>query len=136
MTASLSVFAAPASGAPSCLTDSTSLCAKVYEVTHSSWLAANADTLIATPARILLVVVVAIVARMLVNRGIRRLTESTASGAVPTVLRPLRAHGERAGGPPPRRAPPRAAPHRRRSAGGGAADRPAQPAGGGHRLGP
>ena len=90
MTASLSVFAAPVDAAPSCLTDSTSLCAKVYDVTHSSWLAANADTLIATPARIILVVVVAVLARVLVNRGIRRLTESTASGSVPTVLRPLR----------------------------------------------
>jgi small conductance mechanosensitive channel len=99
MSASLSVFAAATDAAPSCLTDSTSLCAKVYDVTHSSWLAANADGLIATPARILLVLVVAVVARLLVNRAIRRLTESTAGGAVPTVLRPLRSRvaGQRDG---------------------------------------
>jgi moderate conductance mechanosensitive channel len=99
MSASLSVFAAATDAAPSCVTDSTSLCAKVYDVVHSSWLATNADALIAIPARILLVVVVAVVARLLVNRGIRRLTESTAGGAVPTVLRPLRsrASGQRDG---------------------------------------
>lgn len=89
MTASLSVFAAAGDAAPSCVHDSTSLCAKVYDVVHSSWLATNADALIATPTRILLIVVVAVVARLLVNRGIRRLTRTTA-GAVPTVLRPLR----------------------------------------------
>jgi moderate conductance mechanosensitive channel len=99
MSASLSVFAAATDTAPSCVTDSTSLCAKVYDVVHSSWFAANADALIAIPTRILLVVVVAVVARLLVNRGIRRLTESTAGGAVPTVLRPLRsrAAGQRDG---------------------------------------
>ena len=87
--------ATPASGQPSpdraaCENVGTSLCAKVYDVVHSSWLAVNAEALIATPTRILLVVAVAVVARVLVNRAIRRLTETTAGGAVPTVLRPLR----------------------------------------------
>jgi small conductance mechanosensitive channel len=93
------VFATATDAAPSCVTDSTSLCAKVYDAVHSSWLAANADAMIAIPARILLVVVVAVVARVLVNRAIRRLTESTAGGAVPTVLRPLRSRipGQRDG---------------------------------------
>src|SRR6201995_2057066 len=89
MTASLSVFAAGSDAAPSCVRDSTSLCGKVFEVVHSSWLATNADALIATPTRILLIVVIAVVARLLVNRAVRRLTRTTA-GAVPTVLRPLR----------------------------------------------
>jgi small conductance mechanosensitive channel len=83
MTASLSVFAAAADAAP-----------------RPTWLAANAEWLIATPARIALIVAVAVVARLLVNRGIRRLTESTSGGAVPTVLRPLRskiASGQRDG---------------------------------------
>src|SRR5437868_3360448 len=100
MTASLSVFAAGSDAAPTCVTDSTSLCAKVYDVVHSSWLASNAEALIATPTRILLVVAVAVVARVLVNRAIRRLTETTAGGAVPTVLRPLRPRAaSRATGP-------------------------------------
>src|SRR4051812_12388945 len=90
MTASLSVMAAAADAAPTCVTDSSSLCAKVFDVVHSSWLATNADALIATPTRILLIVAVAVVARVLVNRAIRRLTETTAVGSVPTVLRPLR----------------------------------------------
>jgi small conductance mechanosensitive channel len=89
MTASLSVFAASSDAAPSCVHDSTSLCAKVYDVVHSSWLATNAEAFIATPTRILLVVLVAVVARLLINRAIRRLTRTTA-GAVPAVLRPLR----------------------------------------------
>jgi small-conductance mechanosensitive channel len=88
MTASLSVIAA-ASSAPSCVHDSTTLCARVFDLTGSAWLATNADALIAVPARILLIVVVAVVARLLVHRAVRRLTDSTTS-AVPTVLRPLR----------------------------------------------
>jgi small conductance mechanosensitive channel len=52
-----------------------------------------------------------VVARLLVNRGIRRLTESTSSGAVPTVLRPLRskvAAGQRDGEQPTARRTQRA----------------------------
>jgi small conductance mechanosensitive channel len=75
---------------PSCVEDSTSLCAKVYDWFGLDWLAANADALIATPAKILLVVILATVVRGLLHRGIRRLTDRTATGAVPTILRPLR----------------------------------------------
>src|SRR3712207_3536664 len=75
---------------PSCVEDSTTLCAKVYEWFGLDWLAANADALIAKPAKILLIVVLAAVVRGLMHRGIRRLTERTATGAVPTILRPLR----------------------------------------------
>jgi small conductance mechanosensitive channel len=75
---------------PSCVEDSTSLCAKVYDRFELDWLAANADALIATPAKMLLIVVLAAVVRALVHRGIRRLTDRTATGAVPTILRPLR----------------------------------------------
>ena len=75
---------------PSCVQDSTTLCARVYEWFGLDWLAANADALIATPARILLIVVLAAVVRALAHRGIRRLTDRTATGAVPTILRPLR----------------------------------------------
>ena len=91
MTASLSVFAAAGSTPPSCTHDSASLCARVYDLVGQSWLATNAEALIATPTRILLVVVVAAVARVLVHRAIRRLTDRTATGSVPTMFRPLRA---------------------------------------------
>lgn len=79
------------SAVPSCVTaDATSLCARVYEAFGLDWLAANADALIEKPATILLVVVVAAVVRLMLHRAIRRLTDRTATGAVPTVLRPWR----------------------------------------------
>ncbi len=78
------------SAVPSCVEDVTTLCAKVYEWFGLDWLAANAEVLVATPAKILLIVVLAAVVRAMVHRGIQRLTDRTATGAVPTILRPLR----------------------------------------------
>ncbi|MCV2490919.1 mechanosensitive ion channel family protein [Geodermatophilus sp. YIM 151500] len=79
--------------APSCVEDPTTLCAKLWDLFGLRWLATNADVLVAKPATILLIVVVAAVARLLVHRAVRRLTDRTASGAVPTILRPLRGRG-------------------------------------------
>src|SRR3954452_20217232 len=76
--------------APSCVQDSTTLCAKVYDWFGLDWLAANADALSATHAKSLLIMALAVVVRLLLHRGIRRLTDRTATGAVPTILRPLR----------------------------------------------
>jgi moderate conductance mechanosensitive channel len=93
MSSALAVVAAAenTSVVPSCVTtDTTSLCARVYEASGLDWLAANADALIEKPATILLVVVLAAVVRLLLHRSIRRLTDRTATGAVPTVLRPWR----------------------------------------------
>jgi small conductance mechanosensitive channel len=93
MSRSQLVFAAAdgvSSAVPSCVEDSTTLCAKVYDWFGLDWLAANADTLIATPAKMLLIVLLAVAVRALMHRGIRRLTDRTATGAVPTILRPLR----------------------------------------------
>jgi small conductance mechanosensitive channel len=42
-----------------------------------------------TPARIALIAVLAMVLRLLINRGIRRLVAGAAEGSVPVVLRPL-----------------------------------------------
>jgi small conductance mechanosensitive channel len=66
------------------------LCRSVYRSTGNAWLANSADWLIARPAQILLIIVVAIVVRLIAHRAIARLTASTASGTVPAVLRPLR----------------------------------------------
>ncbi len=66
------------------------LCQKLYDWFGLDWLAENAQVLVATPARIVLVVVLAAVVRALIHRAIRRLTDRTATGAVPTILRPLR----------------------------------------------
>jgi moderate conductance mechanosensitive channel len=89
MTTSLSVLAAADDmpGVPDCVADPTTLCAKVYEWFGLDWLATNAQALIATPAKILLILVVAGVLRLLAHRAIRRLTDRTASGAMPTILR-------------------------------------------------
>ncbi len=60
-------------------------------MTPSSLTAFSRDALdlAATPARIVLILVLAMVLRMLVNRGIRRLVTGAAEGSVPVVLRPL-----------------------------------------------
>jgi moderate conductance mechanosensitive channel len=73
------------------------LCQKLYDWFGLDWLAENARVLVATPARILLIVVLAAAARAFVHRAVRRLTDRTSNGAVPTILRPLRnrvAHGD------------------------------------------
>ena len=89
MSASLSVIAA-ADAAPSCAADATSLGARVWALTGSAGLAGPAGARVETPARILLILLVAVVTRLLLHRGIRRLTDRTATGTVPTLLRPLR----------------------------------------------
>ncbi|MGY2078530.1 mechanosensitive ion channel family protein [Modestobacter sp. SYSU DS0657] len=76
--------------APACAQDAGSLCARLWEWTGLDWLAANADTIVGRPARILLIVLVAAVVRLLLNRAIHRLTDRTATGSVPTILRPWR----------------------------------------------
>jgi moderate conductance mechanosensitive channel len=90
MTRSLSVLAADdgSSAMPDCA--DYWLCQKLYDWFGMDWLAENARVLVATPARILLVVVVAVIARALAHRAILRLTDRTATGAMPTILRPLR----------------------------------------------
>jgi small conductance mechanosensitive channel len=49
----------------------------------------HALDLATTPARIALIAVLAMVLRILVNRGIRRLVTGAAEGSVPVILRPL-----------------------------------------------
>ncbi|PRY51338.1 small conductance mechanosensitive channel [Geodermatophilus tzadiensis] len=79
-----------AESVPDCVEDTTTLCAKVYELSGLDWLANNAEALIEKPAKILLVLLLAVGVRHLVHRAIRRLTDRTATGAMPTILRPLR----------------------------------------------
>lgn len=74
---------------PSCSHEAGSLCATVYHVTGSDWLAGSADWLIARPARIVLIIVLALVIRWLAHRAIGRLVRHTADANVPGVLRPL-----------------------------------------------
>src|SRR5215218_4407513 len=63
--------------------------------THEWW-TVHAETLITKPVKIVLVVALAAVVRLMVNRGIRRLTDRTATGEVPSILRPWRRRGRQA----------------------------------------
>jgi small-conductance mechanosensitive channel len=96
MSTSPSVFAAADRGsdlAPSCVEDATSLCARLWDLFGLPWLAANADLFVAKPAKILLIVVLAVVVRLFAHRAIRRLTDRTATGAMPPILRGRRKRG-------------------------------------------
>jgi small-conductance mechanosensitive channel len=89
MTASPSVLAASDDGLAGSVPDCADywLCQQVYDWFGLDWLAENAQALIAKPAKILLIVVLATLVRYLAHRGIRRLTERTATGSVPSILR-------------------------------------------------
>jgi len=63
------------------------LCNWVYEQTQNEWLAAASDWLIAKPLQILLLLVVALVARWLVHRLIDRVTKRAAEGLPTPVLK-------------------------------------------------
>ncbi|MGH8969707.1 MAG: mechanosensitive ion channel family protein [Actinomycetes bacterium] len=62
------------------------LCDRVYDVTGWRWLAESADWLVAKPAAMLTVLVLAVVIRFLVHRIIKRLAQRAAEGTVPGVL--------------------------------------------------
>src|SRR4051812_46445098 len=59
-----------------------SLCKQVHEWTHSEWLASSSNWLIAKPARILVIFLVAAVLNKLVGRAIHRLTARAGGGTV------------------------------------------------------
>ncbi|MDT7741097.1 MAG: moderate conductance mechanosensitive channel [Actinomycetota bacterium] len=76
--------------APACVNDAGSLCARVFADTHASWLSRSADSIVSHGTTVAIIVVVAIVLRYAVHRGIRRLTDGASTGRVPRLLRPLR----------------------------------------------
>lgn len=80
----------PALEKPACADQAGTWCQRVYDLTDNDWLSRSADWLIAKPATILLIIVVALVIRFLVNRAITRLTTTTSEGRVPVLLRPLK----------------------------------------------
>ncbi len=63
------------------------LCDWVYEQTHNEWLAAASDWVIAKPLQILLLLLVALLARWLVHRLIDRVVKRAASGLPTPVLK-------------------------------------------------
>jgi small conductance mechanosensitive channel len=59
-----------------------SLCKKVHEWTHSDWLASSSDWVIARPARILVIFLIAAVLNKVVSRAIDRITARAGGGTV------------------------------------------------------
>ena len=76
--------------APACASDAGSLCARVFSYTHASWLSRSADAIVSHALMVVLILVVALILRHAVHRGIRRLTSTGGAGRVPRLLRPLR----------------------------------------------
>jgi small-conductance mechanosensitive channel len=72
----------------SCLNDE--LCKMVLDVTGSVWFAEASYYIIVKPLRIVLIVVIAMLARYLLHRAIDRLVRGTSETSVPTILKPLR----------------------------------------------
>ena len=54
-----------------------------------AWVSDRAEVIGVTSAKILLIILVALLARFLAHRAIRRLTQRTATGNTPVILRPL-----------------------------------------------
>jgi len=66
------------------------LCTALYDLTGAVWFAEGSYWILIKPLRIALILVLALVARWLISRTIKRLVRSTSSAGMPTMLRPLR----------------------------------------------
>lgn len=75
---------------PPCADESGTACALVWNLTGNMWLSESADVLFFKPLRILAIIGICLLARGLINRGIKRLTRVTAEGRPPTILKPFR----------------------------------------------
>ncbi len=74
---------------PDCSKNSD-VCNWIFDQTHNVWFAQGSYYVLVKPAHIVLIVLVAVLARFLIHRTINRLVRTTANGSVPTVLRPLK----------------------------------------------
>ncbi|BCJ70594.1 mechanosensitive ion channel protein MscS [Catellatospora sp. IY07-71] len=86
----LSLFDPNPSETPSvgCMADK--ICKGVYELSDSQWLADGGYYLLIKPLRIIVIIIVAMIARALLNHTINKIVGRTAQGKVPTMLRPIR----------------------------------------------
>ncbi len=76
---------------PKCYEDGTTLCAWVWDQTKIDWMAKISSwDGISKILTIILIAIVAVIARWLVHRAISRVTEGNGDLKVPTILRPLR----------------------------------------------
>lgn len=79
----------PSTVTPSCLSDSD-LCHFVFEKTQQLWLAESSYWIIIKPARIILIIALALIARHLAHRAIDRVIKHTVDPDSSTVFSPLR----------------------------------------------
>lgn len=75
---------------PDCSRDEGSWCARIYQITHNDLLSRYADTVVSAGLHIVLIIVLAILVRLMAHRAINRLSQATAEGPPPGLLRPLR----------------------------------------------
>ncbi|WP_374198097.1 mechanosensitive ion channel family protein [Micromonospora sp. PLK6-60] len=66
------------------------LCEFAYKLTGSTWFAEGSYWIVVKPLRIVLIVLLALIARWALHRTINRLVRTTGQSSVPTLLRPLR----------------------------------------------
>jgi moderate conductance mechanosensitive channel len=91
VTPSTSPVPSPSSSASltaDCVKDT--ICTWVFDATDSAWLANGGYYLLVKPIRILAIILVAMLARSMLNHTINKIVLRTSEGKVPTMLRPLR----------------------------------------------
>jgi small conductance mechanosensitive channel len=71
-----------------CKTDA--LCSRVFDVTHSEWLAHSSYWVIVKPLRIIAIILAAMLIRWMLHRAIKRLANSTSRASMPALLKPLK----------------------------------------------
>ncbi len=76
------------SPSPECLGET--VCKWAWDLTGSVWFAEGSYWILIKPLRVILILLLAAVARWLLHRTIKRLVRTTSDAGVPTMLRPLR----------------------------------------------
>ncbi|GAA2860015.1 mechanosensitive ion channel [Pseudonocardia halophobica] len=80
------VDALPLAEPPACAAQAGSWCARFYEWTNNDFLASSADVVVNGTIKIVLIIVVAFVARHLLHRAITRVVEGASNGGLSKVL--------------------------------------------------
>ncbi|HEX2300251.1 MAG TPA: mechanosensitive ion channel family protein [Pseudonocardiaceae bacterium] len=93
---------------PPCVAEDGSLCQKMYELTDIDWLARYADTVVDGALSILTIMLLAFGLRLLVHRGISRLTSRVSEDRAPSWLRGRDRDAQVGDGPRPQSAERRA----------------------------
>ncbi|AZI58307.1 mechanosensitive ion channel family protein [Nakamurella antarctica] len=76
--------------APVCAAKLGTWCNRVWEWWQVGWIAEAADAIVRPGLHIMLIIVIALIARTLVNRSIKRVANMSSTSSTPGLLRPLR----------------------------------------------